>query len=52
MTNLVIDFKDSYFIPGEAYVKNYLDKTDIYYKTADTVTFYTDGMMDFSKEQA
>lgn len=47
-TQIEVNFKTSYFISDNAYIKQYLDRTDTYYKSGDTITFYTDGLQDFT----
>jgi len=51
ITNLQIDFKNTYFISGGAYVKQYLDRSDIYYKSGNAISIITEGLLDFSQEQ-
>ena len=51
VTFLEVDYKQSFFISGEAYIKQYLDKNDQYFKSGPLITVYTDGEMDFTREQ-
>jgi predicted RND superfamily exporter protein len=50
-TQIEVNFKTSYFISDNAYIKQYLDRSEKYYKSGDTINFYTDGVQDFSKQQ-
>lgn len=49
--NITIDYKTSYFIGPKAYLRDYFEKTDEYFTSGQSVTFYTDGEHDYySKE--
>lgn len=43
VSQVKIDFKQSYFIGAESYVKNFFDKQDEFFKTGDMVNIYTDA---------
>lgn len=51
MTNMKIDFKQSYVINDQAEIHQFIDREEKYYTTGPFVTIYTDGEMDFSKEE-
>lgn len=51
LSNLTVDFKNTYFISETAYIKDYLDKQDTYYKSGNSIAIVTDGLLDFSKEK-
>ena len=38
-----IDFKNTYFISAEASINDYLDKTDNYFKSGETINVITDN---------
>ena len=43
VSNLKIDFKSTYFIGETAYVRQYFDKSDAYFKNGDDMTIITDN---------
>jgi hypothetical protein len=45
--NVTIDYKTSYFIGPNAYLKDYFDKSDKYFVTGLSASFYTDGEHDY-----
>jgi predicted RND superfamily exporter protein len=50
-TNVDIDFKNTYFISADASINNYLDKTDVYYKSGETVYVIVDNKdIDYTSE--
>ena len=51
MTKMEIDFKLSYVIHNDAEIRQFIDREDKYFTTGPFVTIYTDGEMDFSKEE-
>lgn len=42
-TQVEIDFKNTYFISAEASINDYLDKTDNYFKSGETINVITDN---------
>jgi hypothetical protein len=43
VANLDIDFKQTYFISATAFINEYIDRKDIYFKSGDAITFYVDN---------
>lgn len=43
VTQLKIDFKQSYFIGAESYVREYFDRSEELFQTGEMVTIYTDA---------
>lgn len=41
-TEVKIDFKSTYFISAGAYVKNYLDLQENYFKSGDRINIYSE----------
>lgn len=50
-SQLEIEFKQSFMMPGEAYIKQYFDKNDEYFQSGLKINVYTDGEMDFTDEK-
>jgi predicted RND superfamily exporter protein len=42
-TKVDIDFKSTYFISADASINDYLDKTDQYYKSGETINVIVDN---------
>jgi len=43
ITNVNVDFKVSYFIGEDAYVRSYFDRNEKYFDSGETVTIYVDA---------
>ena len=43
ITNVNVDFKVTYFIGEDAYVRSYFDRNDKYFGSGETVTIYVDA---------
>ena len=43
VSNLDIDFKQSYFISPKAFVNEYIQRQDALYKSGERITFYVDN---------
>ena len=43
VSNLKVDFKITYFINEDAYIRNYLDISDKYFQAGEQISFYVDN---------
>ena len=51
--SIEIDFKNTYFISGGAPINEYLDRSDKYYKSGDSINVITDNAdADFTSEES
>lgn len=48
VANLKIDYKSTYFIGETAYVRDYFDKSEIYFQNGETASIITDTTLDIS----
>lgn len=43
VSQVKIDFKSTYFISAEAYVRDFIERQENYFKSGDTITVYTNA---------